>query len=400
VLIPAHNEETTLPRTLASIQTQLSPTSRILVVADNCSDQTSRVAHRAGVEVLERHDDLHHGKGYALAFGIEWLKTDPPDVLIIVDADTQLQPGALVRLQQAAITTGRPCQAVNLLSPPDRPTRWDWISTFAFRVRNLVRPLGNSVLGIPCPLLGNGMAIPWPVLDRVSLATANIVEDVQLGIDLTIAGFAPCLVREGRVSGTLPASTRSASAQRRRWEHGRLATIVRQVPRLVVEAVRQQRWELLWMAFDTAVPPLALVVMLVSLLSVVAIALTVVGQLWWPALVSLSAALLLALAIGTAWRKFGRDIPGSALLVVPLYVLCKLPMYAAFVVQRQRQWVRTDRQTSTCDASPLKRSPRSVSLPGPQSQLPAFALRWPRRGVLARWLGHAAPWPLKSSHRL
>ena len=56
VLVPAHNESLGLLPTLANIQAQLLPGDRLLVVADNCSDDTAAVATAAGAEVVERND--------------------------------------------------------------------------------------------------------------------------------------------------------------------------------------------------------------------------------------------------------------------------------------------------------------------------------------------------------
>src|SRR6476469_7481059 len=56
VLVPAHDEESGLPPTLAGLRSQLRPGDRLLVVADNCTDRTAAVARAAGAEVVERHD--------------------------------------------------------------------------------------------------------------------------------------------------------------------------------------------------------------------------------------------------------------------------------------------------------------------------------------------------------
>src|SRR5262245_47349772 len=56
VLVPAHDESTGLLPTLADIKSQLLPGDRVLVVADNCDDDTAAVASRTGAEVVERHD--------------------------------------------------------------------------------------------------------------------------------------------------------------------------------------------------------------------------------------------------------------------------------------------------------------------------------------------------------
>src|SRR5262249_30591342 len=66
VLVPAHNESRALLPTLADINAQLRAADRLVVVADNCTDDTAAVAGAAGADVVERLDLVKHGKGYAL----------------------------------------------------------------------------------------------------------------------------------------------------------------------------------------------------------------------------------------------------------------------------------------------------------------------------------------------
>src|SRR5450432_771306 len=70
VLIPAHNEGAGILPTLRDVQAQLGPNDSILVVADNCTDDTAAIAEAAGVEVTVRADPARRGKGYALEFGV------------------------------------------------------------------------------------------------------------------------------------------------------------------------------------------------------------------------------------------------------------------------------------------------------------------------------------------
>src|SRR5436305_9333357 len=117
VLVPAHDEEAGLPAALVSLRPHLLPGDRLLVVADNCADGTAAAARVAGAEVAERTDPVCRGKSYALAFGVEQLTADPPDVVVVVDADCRLGDGCLDRLVRAA-ATGRPAQAAYALDPP------------------------------------------------------------------------------------------------------------------------------------------------------------------------------------------------------------------------------------------------------------------------------------------
>ncbi len=236
ILIPAHNEEAGLGATLASIAEQLRPADRLLVVADNCTDRTAEVARLAGAEVVERSDPARRGKGFALDCGVRALEGSPPDVVVVIDADCLARPGAIDQLAREAWRTGRPVQAVYLLEPPLGAGVLAQLSAFAFRFKNLVRPLGLARLGFPCLLTGSGMAFPWRLLSGVCLASGNIVEDMQLGLDLACAGHPPKLCPEARVDGVLPVGRGSACRQRTRWEHGHLRTLLTQVPRLLLAA--------------------------------------------------------------------------------------------------------------------------------------------------------------------
>src|SRR5258708_5389822 len=62
VLVPAHNESSGLLPTLADIKAQMGPPDRLLVVADNCADDTAAIAGAAGAEVLSRNDPDRRGK--------------------------------------------------------------------------------------------------------------------------------------------------------------------------------------------------------------------------------------------------------------------------------------------------------------------------------------------------
>lgn len=91
VLIPAHNEERSLPHTLRSLQEQSTPPDRVLVVADNCTDGTVRVARELGADVFETVDNTHK-KGGALNQALaDLLPTlGDNDTVMVMDADSQI----------------------------------------------------------------------------------------------------------------------------------------------------------------------------------------------------------------------------------------------------------------------------------------------------------------------
>jgi cellulose synthase/poly-beta-1,6-N-acetylglucosamine synthase-like glycosyltransferase len=344
VLVPAHDEAGGIRWVIEGLLPQLSCRDRLVVIADNCSDDTAVIARDAGATVIERQDATLRGKGYALDYGMKFLEADPPEVVVLVDADCVVEPGTVALIVRRAIETNQPVQAVYLMDRPPQPTARDAVSALAFLVKNQVRPLGLGQLGFPCLLTGTGMAFPWAVLRGAKLASGNIVEDMQLAVDLTIAGHPASFCAEARVTGILPQQERAARTQRTRWEHGHLKTALTQIPRLLKAAVQQRRFDLVVTALDLSIPPLSLLVVLwVVALGAGAIAgvFSISPGILMP-LLDLEGGLIVMAILG-AWAKFGRDLPLLSLLVVPFYILWKLPLYLTFLVNPQTKWVRTER---------------------------------------------------------
>ena len=344
VLIPAHNEAAGIAATISTILPQLTTDDRLLVIADNCTDATATIARNMGASAIERQDTERKGKGYALDFGLQSIAAEPPEVVIMVDADCICEPDAIEKLARVAVASKRPVQATYLMEQPPNPTPKDSISALAFLVKNLVRPSGLKQLGLPSLLTGTGMAFPWSVIRSVSLASGNIVEDMQMSMDLAVAGYPTIFCPDAKVTGCLPQQQEVAKTQRTRWEHGHLQTLLTQTPRLTTASVQQKRFDLLAIALDLSVPPLSLLVAIWVAAFAASLLAATLGTSLIPAIFLALEGLLILVSIVGAWAKFGRnDISGLTLLAVPFYILWKIPLYVGFLVKRQTKWVRTER---------------------------------------------------------
>lgn len=346
VLVPAHNESQSLLPTLANIRQQLLPGDRLLVVADNCSDDTAAIASAACAEVVERRDAARRGKGFALDFGVRHLAASTPEVVIIVDADCHVGDGAIDHLARAATATGRPVQALYLMNAPVGINHR--VAAFAWRVKNKLRPLGLAALGLPCQLVGTGMAFPWNLIRSADLANGWLVEDLKLGLDLAAAGHPPLFCPAALVTSEFATSAAGAQSQRTRWEHGHLRTISELVPPLVGQALRRRDWPLLALALDLAVPPLSLLALLVAGMFFVTVAAALLGVSPTAQAIASANVLLFALAVLLAWFRCGRDVlPARALISTVPYVLGKLGLYRRALSRTgQSEWIRTDRTKS------------------------------------------------------
>ncbi|MEI6299841.1 MAG: glycosyltransferase family 2 protein [Betaproteobacteria bacterium] len=345
VLVPAHNEEAVIADTLRALMPQIGQGDRVVVVADNCSDSTRAIAEAGGAEVLVRTDAVRRGKGYALDFGVRHLEHDPPEMVVIVDADCHVTAGAVDVLARKCSQSGRPVQALYLMGTPEGAGLRLRVAGFAWVTRNLVRPLGFLRLGLPCQLMGTGMAIPWNALKGVSLASGHIVEDMLLGINLALAGTPPLFCPDAVVSSTFPATEDGATGQRTRWEHGHLGVILVDAPRLLVRAVAGRSLALLAMALDLCVPPIALLALTVTVLLAAASALLLCGGMAAPLALAVVLLLMTGGAVFIAWAGHGwKVISLASLAFAPVYALGKIPLYARFVAKRQVEWIRSSRE--------------------------------------------------------
>lgn len=345
VIIPAHNEQLLIQSTLSSVMPQIIQGDRVIVVADNCTDDTAEIAKKAGAEVVERFNQQLRGKGYALDFGIKHCNDNPPEIIIIIDADCQVAPQTLNKLAIACKDLACPIQSLYLMRSPVGASLKTQIAEFAWVVKNLVRPAGYAVLGLPCQLMGTGMAFPWQDIRHANLASGHIVEDLKLGIDFSVAGKTPVFLPEALVTSTFPNSAEGLSGQRTRWEHGHLGVILSEAPSLFANAVKQKSLNLFSLAFDLIVPPLALLTLSIVGVTLVSIVFYVLSGFALPLVLSVIGLTLLGLAVMLSWVAFGRQVISLAsLCYAPIYALLKIPVYLNFLIKRQVSWVRSKRE--------------------------------------------------------
>jgi cellulose synthase/poly-beta-1,6-N-acetylglucosamine synthase-like glycosyltransferase len=345
VIVPAHNESLGIVPTINDIKPQLEIGDRLVVVADNCSDDTGPVAIAAGAEVIARNDLTQIGKGYALGWAITHISVDPPDFVIFIDADCRIQSDAIGSLIGICGDLQRPVQACFLMKTPENSPIDHGFAEFAFLLRNWVRPLGLRNLGCPVQLMGTGMIFPWDVIRSAPLASGNLVEDLKLGLDLAVAGKAPCFFPSVTVTSDFPLTAKGTDSQRQRWVQGHLGMILKTVPRLMFLAIARRNLDLLALTLDLLVPPLSLLGFLVVGSVVLTSLAAVFGASSGVMVIAAANLLVFASAVLLAWRRFGRDIlPAQALLSIAPLILKKFRLYGRILSGRTvAEWVRTDR---------------------------------------------------------
>ncbi len=349
VVVPAHNEERGIGRTLWSLRRLEYPPSRyeVVVVADNCTDRTADVARSYGARVLERHDPSRRGKGYALRFAFEALRREPVhawDAVVVVDADTVVTPNLL---QAFADRLGAGEQAVQAayLPMPSAGGRLGIITEVAFTAFHVVRSTARERLGLSAGLRGNGMAFGRALVAAVPHEAFSRTEDLEFGIRLGLNGVRVAYAGEATVYGDMPERSDVAGTQRSRWIGGRVEMARTHLPALARTAVKRRSLMMADLAMDLLVPPVSMLLLAVAAGTAVTALTTLAGAgLGAAAIVWSAAAGALALHVLDAARRAGR-LPD--LLKAPAALAAYAVEKSAIVVRSFRptgqEWVRTAR---------------------------------------------------------
>lgn len=362
ILVPAHNEALTLEASLNSIMSlrgdEATAAPLVVVVADNCTDQTAELARRAGALVYERQDATLRGKGHALAWAIEKLLQDYDrerfDTLVIFDADTLPEANFLKEAQLALRSGGEILQGrYDVLNPR---ASWRTLLLYAaFVIYNHIRPLGRAALKLSDGLRGNGMVFRREVLERFPWQAFSLVEDIEYTNRLALAGHKVMYVPQARLYGQAAATGQQATSQRMRWEGGRWAQARQDVPPLLRHVLAHLKksgkvdFVALDRALDLIIPPLALLVIgLVAALALNAVLWALLGGAGLTASLIGWVALLVVMGLFVFGGLLVARAPVHAylaLLFAPVYIGWKLGLYARMVVQRRvpQEWVRTQR---------------------------------------------------------
>jgi 1,2-diacylglycerol 3-beta-glucosyltransferase len=344
VMVPAHNEAVMLPACLQALAGQDYESYRVLVVADNCTDMTARVAAAAGVQCFEREDALRRGKPHAIAWALERVDLDAFDCMVIVDADCSVASDFLSELSLAGAARGVGAQPFNDVLNPAKSslTRMAAVLSaathgYAFRLK------ARSGRNVP---LSAGMCLGVDVIRKHGWRSFSIGEDWETYARLTIAGV-PILSAFGARLAALEASNvQEGASQRRRWMLGKL-WVLRTFAGAIVRSNRISAGQKLDCLAELAQPGPALQLASVGVVAALLVVLQPPGWQW-----------LLALAAATLLRTIAYTslaIAGSDKRLATLSAFAYLPVYASWrllsalrdlVGGRPGEWVRTGRSSS------------------------------------------------------
>jgi cellulose synthase/poly-beta-1,6-N-acetylglucosamine synthase-like glycosyltransferase len=351
IVIPAHNEEEVLARTLYSLFAVIYPRNlyEVVVVADNCTDRTADIALDLGTIVLERLNRTQQGKGYALRWAfdqiLEW--DEDFDAVIVLDSDSLIS-GNFLEVMNYYLENGNKVIQSSDLVLPQPGVQSSETTRIGFLLVNYVKPLGRRVLGLDIGLRGNGMCFAADVLRNYPWQAWSLTEDLEYGLHLKLEGIRITFAPEANIWAQMPAKAEHAESQRARWEMGRYPVIKKYAGKFLNRFFRKGSFRYFDTFIELITPPLVNLLFFAVLMVIFSLILWAFGALpplfiWiWLGFVGLGGLYLFTgmIAAGADKKMY------KAVLYIPWYVFWKLKVYATkFINGIDKQWIRTTRNS-------------------------------------------------------
>ncbi len=264
-VIPAHNEEAVVGNLVESLKAQNYPKDKydIYVIADNCTDDTAKVAKEAGAIVLKRFDDLHRTKGFALdCFLKQKIEEDADyDAFCVFDADNIVDKDFLKNMNKKLCQGEEVVQGYrDIKNPTD-----SWISSgyaIFYWMMHRFYHLARYNLGLSALLNGTGFMVKFDLVKPNGWKTITLTEDIEYSLMNIIDGRKVSWSTDAIVYDEQPITFKQSWTQRSRWTVGHLQCM-KHYTKDLAEGVAKHKT---LMNFDGLLYMFGIPVMLVTLL--------------------------------------------------------------------------------------------------------------------------------------
>lgn len=238
-IIPAHNEEAVVGNLIESLKNQNYDKDLydIYVIADNCTDNTAKVAKEAGAIVYKRFDETKKTKGYALDWFLKQKieENAPYDAFFIFDADNIVHPDFIKNMNKKLCQGEDVVQGYrDIKNPTD-----SWITAgyalFYWTMHRFYH-LARYNLGLSPLLNGTGFMVRFDVVKPQGWDTVTLTEDIEFSLKRIIKGKRLGWAVDAICYDEQPVGFKQSWSQRSRWTVGHMQCIKEYTKDLAVAA--------------------------------------------------------------------------------------------------------------------------------------------------------------------
>ncbi|MDU5105287.1 glycosyltransferase family 2 protein [Clostridium sp.] len=270
MIVAAHNEEVVIGKLIESMLNQNYPRELfdIFVIADNCTDNTAKIARKYGVYVYERFNKEQRGKGYAL----EWMfdkifkMKKKYDAVAIFDADNLVSKNWCKEINSKMLEGYKVVQGyIDSKNPND-----SWISasySIAFWTQNRMYQLARANIGLSNQIGGTGFAIDVDILKEFGWGATCLTEDLEFSCKLILNGEKVGWAHDAIIYDEKPLTLKQSWVQRRRWMQGFTDVASRYFFKLLKKGIKERKWFVLDCALYVIQPFFTLMIGISTILS-------------------------------------------------------------------------------------------------------------------------------------
>ena len=242
-IIPAHNEEAVIGNLLESLKNQEYPKNLydIYVIADNCTDNTAKIARDAGAIVYERFDSTNKTKGYALQWFLDQkIKENADyDAFFVFDSDNIVDKNFIKAMNKKLCQGEDVVQGYRDIKNPSDSWVTAGYAIFYWMMHRFYH-LARYNLGLSPLLNGTGFMVRFDVIKPDGWDTETLTEDIEFSLKRIIKGKKLGWATDAIVYDEQPVGFRQSWIQRTRWSVGHIQCIEKYTKQLAV-AVKEHK---------------------------------------------------------------------------------------------------------------------------------------------------------------
>ena len=224
-IIPAHNEEMVVANLIESLKAQNYPQDKydIYVIADNCTDNTAKVAKEAGGIVIKRFDEVNKTKGFALNWFLQQKIEENADydALCVFDADNIVDKNFLKNMNKKLCQGEEVVQGYRDIKNPTDSWVAGGYAIFYWMMHRFYH-LARYNLGLSPLLNGTGFMVKFDLLKPDGWQTITLTEDIEFSLINIAQGRKLGWATDAIVYDEQPITFMQSWTQRSRWTVGHM----------------------------------------------------------------------------------------------------------------------------------------------------------------------------------